>query len=160
MSRTDTLLRATPKPAHPSVSAAGGYRKNEDYYTPKFLCQSIDKILVMGGSYLLNVGPMPSGKVDEKSRSIIQKVGRWYNRVRESFENVECAPELFEDPSYLVTKRDQTVYLHFNRDAMACGVSLKPYNRMPLSATVLNNGRGWNLTLPLCQRIPIRQPSP
>lgn len=40
-----------------------------------------------------------------------------------------------------MTKRDQTVYLHFNRDAMACGVSLKPYNRMPLSATVLNNGQ-------------------
>ena len=118
-----------------------GYRKNEDYYTPKFLCQSLDKILVMGGSYLLNVGPMPNGKVDEKSKSIIQKVGSWYNRVKESFENVECAPELFEDPCYLVTKRDQTVYLHFNRDATACGVSLKPYNQMPRSATVLNNGQ-------------------
>ena len=40
-----------------------------------------------------------------------------------------------------MTKRDQTVYLHFNRDATACGVSLKPYNQMLRSATVLNNGQ-------------------
>jgi len=118
-----------------------GFRNNEDYYTSKFICQSIDKILVMGGSYLLNVGPMPSGKIDEKSKASIKKVGDWYNKVKEAFVDVECAPDFFRHPWYLVTKRDNIVYIHFNRDAADSGLTLKPYDKAIKSATVLNNGQ-------------------
>lgn len=118
-----------------------GYRNKEDYYTPKFLCQSIDKILVMGGSYLLNVGPMPSGKIDEKSKSIIKKVGTWYNKIKESLIDVECTPDFFNHAWFLTTKRDNTVYIHYNRDAADIGLTLKPYNQPIKSVTVLNNSQ-------------------
>ena len=38
-----------------------GYREGEDYYAHKFLMQSVDRILAMGGNYLLNVGPKADG---------------------------------------------------------------------------------------------------
>ncbi|MDF2723908.1 MAG: hypothetical protein K0Q59_3583, partial [Paenibacillus sp.] len=44
-----------------------GYRDGEDYYTNKFLMQSIDKIMAMGGNYLLNVGPKPDGTIPEEN---------------------------------------------------------------------------------------------
>ena len=37
-----------------------GYREGEDYYTVRFMMESIARTLCLGGNYLLNVGPAPT----------------------------------------------------------------------------------------------------
>ena len=54
-----------------------GYRTNEDYYSTRLIKASIDKVMAMGGSYLLNVGPMADGRIDDRSAAIVQNVGDW-----------------------------------------------------------------------------------
>ena len=44
-----------------------GYRRDEDYFTPRYLLYSIDRTMTMGGSYLLNVGPTAEGRIPPES---------------------------------------------------------------------------------------------
>lgn len=40
-----------------------------------------------------------------------------------------------------ITRRDQTFYIHFNKEIMSDGFSLQPINVLPKKATLLNDGR-------------------
>jgi hypothetical protein len=62
-----------------------GHRIDEDYYNPKYLMQSMDKIMAMGGNYLLNVGPKADGTFDERDMASLKRVGQWYHKVKEAF---------------------------------------------------------------------------
>ncbi|MCC2685144.1 MAG: glycoside hydrolase, family 29 (alpha-L-fucosidase), partial [Paenibacillaceae bacterium] len=64
-----------------------GYRANEDYYSDKFLMQSLDKILAMGGNYLLNVGPKADGTIAEENAAALRRIGLWYHKVKEAFQD-------------------------------------------------------------------------
>lgn len=118
---------------------AWGYCADEDYYTTAFLTASIDKIRSMDGSYLLNVGPMPNGRIPERAADIISRVGNWYNRVKESFDAEPCL--VLDNKKLLTTKKGDTLYVHLPTNHNTCGITLKPIDIMPRSVTLLNDGR-------------------
>ena len=49
-----------------------GYREDEDYYTAGHLIRSIDRYLARDANYLLNVGPMADGTINEQSSSVLR----------------------------------------------------------------------------------------
>ena len=116
-----------------------GYCADEDYYTTRFLTASIDKIRTMDGSYLLNVGPMPNGRIPERAVDIIAKVGDWYNRVKESFDADPST--MLDDKNLLCTVNGDTIYVHIPKGLDVCGLTLKPIDVLPKSVTLLNDGR-------------------
>ncbi len=63
-----------------------GYRKDEDYFSLRFLTQEIARTLSKGGNYLLNVGPMADGTVGSEAQSLIQAIGVWSKKARLAFE--------------------------------------------------------------------------
>ncbi|MEK3909796.1 alpha-L-fucosidase [Paenibacillus sp. FSL H7-0331] len=147
----------TPTEACQSIGRESwGYRENEDYYSDKFLMQSVDKILAMGGNYLLNVGPMPDGTITSENANTLRRIGRWYKKIRESFEGtisasymggkdeIESANEVknrvFRD-HVLLTRKGNTVYVHAYRDLQSNTVILKPLDVLPKRAILLNNGQ-------------------
>ena len=67
-----------------------GYRAEEDFYSMRHIITSIDKMMAMGASYLLNVGPNAEGVITESYASRIRRVGDWYNRMQGC---LECAEE-------------------------------------------------------------------
>lgn len=115
-----------------------GYCADEDYFTNRYLTASIDKIRAMDGSYLLNVGPMPDGRIPERSAEIVRRVGKWYNNVKEAFD---AEPYLLENRSLVCTKRGSILYVHIPDGLNSCGLTLKPIDVLPKSATLLNDGR-------------------
>jgi len=118
-----------------------GYREDEDYYTPKYLMQSMDRILAMGGNYLLNVGPKADGTFDGRDISSLKAIGKWYSKVRESFEGAVPATALVtEGDPLLLTRKRNTVYVHLYQDPPANGITLKPFDTLPRRATLLNTG--------------------
>lgn len=129
---------STPTEACQSIGwQSWGYRENEDYYSSNFLKQSIDKIISMGGNYLLNVGPMDNGKMPQVAIDIVQNVGKWFNNVKESFETPIL---LFMDKEELLTTyKDNTLYIHLHKGARCSGLFLDPITVMPAKVTVLNN---------------------
>ncbi len=118
-----------------------GYRKDEDYYTIGHLERSIDKYLSRGANYLLNAGPTAEGIIPPESEAILRKIGKWYHSVKESYEDVTAAPELINSSEALITRRENTVYVHLSKSIPGNGFKLKPMDQLPVSATLLNDGR-------------------
>lgn len=121
-----------------------GYRWQEDYYTTRHIKCSIDKIMAMGGSYLLNIGPMADGRIDPVSQSMIHSVGDWYGRIGESLTGTEPLADPLCDSSsgqpFLAVTKGDTWYLHFHDGLIAGGVTLKPLQKNPRSVVLLNDG--------------------
>lgn len=121
-----------------------GYRTNEDYYSTRLIKCSIDKIMAMGGSYLLNVGPTADGRIDDRSAAIVRNVGNWYVRVRESLEGVQPGSVAMEDwynhSTFIAVEKPGATYLHFYNGLDTSGVTLCPVSQVPKEAIVLNNG--------------------
>ena len=125
-----------------------GYRIDEDYYTAKFLMQSMDKIMAMGGNYLLNVGPKADGTFPEECVQTLGRIGKWYGKIRESIEGVRpCSYMLDSRPrgtypdDVLLTRRDNTIYVHAYRDLNTTAIVLDCLATKPQKAVLLNNGR-------------------
>ena len=117
-----------------------GYKADDDFFADKFLMQSIDKILAMGGNYLLNVGPRADGAIGPEFASSLRRIGQWYGKVREAFDALP-APGLCKNPNVLLTQSGRTVYVHLYRDPEATGVTLDSFTALPARATLLNDGR-------------------
>jgi len=138
-----------------------GYRYNEDYYSPFYLMQSIDRIMTMGGNYLLNVGPDAQGLIPCEAQSILRTVGCWYKKVRESFENckIYCLPgQSTED--FLVTRRENTLYLHFLQGFQNSGYILPACQTLPQQAMLLNTGETVPSELTIVPQICLTSPEP
>jgi alpha-L-fucosidase len=68
------------------------------------------------------------------------RVGNWYLRVKEALEDAQPCAELFADKEdMLVTRKGNTLYLHFPTDPACSGVVLDPIMTLPERAILLNN---------------------
>lgn len=114
------------------------YRPNEDYYSDRHLMSSIDQALAKGGNYLLNIGPKPDGTLPDEAVGILERVGAWYQTVKESF--VMPASERTDNESVLLTAEDNVVYVHLAEQPTMRRVLLRPMTELPVKATLLNTG--------------------
>lgn len=138
----DSIAFERPTEACQSVgSESWGYRKDEDYYADRHLLRSIDRYLARDANYLLNVGPMPDGTIGLNETAILTRIGDWYARVKESLENLQPASHLTSNRNVLLTRRDNTLYVHLHKDPTSAAVKLKPIAMSPRKATLLNDGR-------------------
>ncbi|MCL5996381.1 MAG: alpha-L-fucosidase [Chloroflexi bacterium] len=117
-----------------------GYKTDEDYYTLTHLLRSIDKTQAKGGNYLLNVGPHADGTIPQQPARMLRDIGHWYQRVREAFDGTVPASHLTDNRDVLLTRRGNTIYVHLYKAPASTRVLLKPIDRSPRQATLLNNG--------------------
>lgn len=115
-----------------------GYRRDEDYFSHRFLMESIDAIMSRGGNYLLNVGPMPSGRFTSETLDSLQAVGKWYKNVQESYVGAEMVEQTVLP--YLLTSNGNDIYVHLSAP-VSSGISLRPIDILPKRALLLNDGR-------------------
>lgn len=118
-----------------------GYKKDEDYYTDGHLIRSIDKYLSRGANYLLNVGPKADGTIPEEAFDILERIGEWYMSVEESYANAEPVPQLLVSNDVFVTHRNNTIYVHFNKQVTGNGFKMKPLDVSPERVTLLNTNK-------------------
>ena len=130
--------------------ASWGYKKDEDYYTDRHLISSIDRYLARDANYLLNVGPTGEGIIPKEATDILRRIGKWKKSVDESYHQVQTDSNITSASGVMVTKRDQTLYIHLNKVPVGTGLKLKPINVMPSKATLLNNGNPIDCVVNLC----------
>lgn len=117
-----------------------GYREKEDFYSKRHLCSAIDRIMALGGSYLLNVGPTPEGTIALKYEAKLNRVGDWYNRMQgcltcteaDDFDYGKC-----HDP-YIAARKNGRTYLHFYNGLCSEAVALPNYPSVPKSVKLMN----------------------
>ncbi|MBZ0303772.1 MAG: alpha-L-fucosidase [Anaerolineae bacterium] len=117
-----------------------GYREHEDYYSDLHLMRSIDRALAKGGNYLLNVGPTAEGALPDEAVAILRRVGAWYNTIKEAFGDAQPASGKTDNPDVLLTERGSKLFVHLHREPSTRRVLLRPIDRMPRNATLLNTG--------------------
>lgn len=119
-----------------------GYRQDEDYHTHGYLTRRIDAFLSTGANFLLNVGPRADGTIPEESVAIMARIGCWHRLVGESFRDVITDPSLVgKRSSVVVTRRGDTVFVHFPKGLDATGLDLGPIDVLPERAVLMNNGQ-------------------
>lgn len=115
-----------------------GYRINEDYYSHRFLISSIDQIMAMGGNYVLNVGPDADGVIPKQAQETLHAVGKWYTNVKEALY-AKPASEMISSNDFLITRKENTLYLHFPKEPESTGIFLTQIKEAPKKALVLND---------------------
>ncbi|MEI7733406.1 MAG: alpha-L-fucosidase [Verrucomicrobiota bacterium] len=118
-----------------------GYRVDEDYYCDRHLMRSIDKYLARDANYLLNVGPRGDGAIPPESVAILERIGKWYQSVKESLEGATSASYLTANRNVLLTRKGNNLYVHLHKDPAGDAVKLKPLTVAPRKATLLNTGQ-------------------
>ena len=128
-----------------SVGAVSwGYRENEDYYSVRYLTSSIDHVMAMGGSYLLNVGPMANGHISAPAVEIVERVGEWYRRTEGVLEGNEADPFSYQvsvDDPFDAFVKDGKTYLHFYRGLSCRTLTLLTSPGTPRAVRLQNDGR-------------------
>lgn len=117
-----------------------GWRADEDYYSDLLLMQSIDRILAMDGNYLLNVGPRPDGTIAPVQADTLRRIGTWFRRVREAWYGAQAASDLIGHDECMLTRKGNSLYLHFPTPPVSTGLVLNPIAAAPRRAVLLNTG--------------------
>ena len=138
---SDTIFE-TPTEACQSIGTESwGYRENEEYYSIRYLMESMDKILAKGGNYLLNAGPMANGEFPNEATEILGKIGDWYNKVKAAIYNSEPLVGVIKNNDVLLTIKDNRIFVHIYKYPKSSVVWLDLIDILPISATLLNNGK-------------------
>ena len=126
-----------------------GYRLGENFFSARYLMTSIDKMMAMGASFLLNVGPNAKGVITPEYRNKIIKVGDWYNRMEGTLEGGEPDETDYGvyHNEYLATKKNGNTYLHFYNGLVADHVCLDKYPSIPKSVRLLNTGKNLSFSV-------------
>src|SRR5882724_3472218 len=97
-----------------------------------------------GGNLLLDVGPMPDGRIEPRQVEILKQVGIWMNKYGESVYGTRGGPW---KPTKLVasTRKGDTIYLHilrWNEDAIELpGISRRIKSASLLDGTTVDVAR-------------------
>ena len=120
-----------------------GYRKEEDFYSMRHLSFSIDRIMAMGGSYLLNVGPSAEGEITAEYVERLKRIGDWYNRMEGCLEGTEADEFSYavEQNRCIATKKGGKTYLHFCDGLISSAVALRKYPKIPQRVRLMNTGK-------------------
>ena len=117
-----------------------GYRINEDYYSHAHLMASIDRIMTMGGNYVLNVGPDAEGRFPEPAVETLRSIGSWYRRVKPALFAKPYVPNPNMKRSFTMTRDGNTLYIHFSGSPEASGFYMEDLCCLPERAFVVNDG--------------------
>ena len=118
-----------------------GYRKDEDFYSTKYLIRSIDRILSMGGNYLLNIAPDASGQLDSRAVKKAEEIGKWFAKAKESYDGAVPVSDAIKNSGIYLTVKGNSLYVHLNSDPIADSVELIPLDTLPEKVTLINDGR-------------------
>lgn len=126
-----------------------GFRECEDFHTIRYLTCSIDRVMAMGGSYLLNVGPDADGIITERYAERIRRVGDWYNRMEECLEDTEgdCFDYGIKHNAYIANKKNGRSYFHFYNGISSSAVNMKYYPSAPVRVRLMNTGEDLRFTI-------------
>ena len=121
---------------------AWGYRKDEKYYTPRFLKRKIAATIARGGNFVLNTGLDELGRIPDEAMAAMREVGEWYRRVSPALTAIPQQAYRLPGVSITGTEDGRTLYLILDDIPGYSDIEL-PFDGLPPleSAVLLNDGR-------------------
>ncbi|MCX7974556.1 MAG: alpha-L-fucosidase [Candidatus Aminicenantes bacterium] len=126
-----------------TINNSWGFNLHDRHYkSPKELIHLLVKAAGYDSNLLLNVGPMPNGKIQPEFVDRLLEVGRWLRIYGESIYGTRGGP-LRPQPWGVTTRKDSFIYVHLlNYEEPAL---LLPGFNLPIkSANLMKNGQKIN----------------
>jgi len=105
--------------------------------TPEHYIETLARIASLGGNYLLNVGPEPSGKLPPMAVDYLRKIGSWVNPNRAAFEGVSRSPFSTAPDWGFITCRQGKLYLIIRAEAATAPVNIPALENRVLKSCLL-----------------------
>lgn len=109
--RIDGIRTDKPWDSNDCIADSWGYMPDKPVLSLAQLIKNIVAIVTRDGNYLLNVGPMGNGRMDEEQVERLMQLGKWMEKYEESIYNTRggpVMPGLWGGSVY----RGKKVYLH------------------------------------------------
>lgn len=103
-----------------TINDTWGYNKDDqNWKEAQDILRLLLKIVSRGGNYLLNIGPDGTGKVPEKSREVLEEVGRYVTENGEAIYGTRCIDQYPYDLEWAqLTRKAHKLYVHVFRPQM------------------------------------------
>ena len=90
-----------------------GYDRNETLFKPTAeVLQELVNVASKGGNFLLNIGPMPNGKIRPEEVECLTRIGPWMAKYGESIYGSEPSPFLLLKFFGRVTQKANRLFVH------------------------------------------------
>lgn len=123
-----------------TINGSWGFNlKDRKHKSEKELIQYLVKAAGYGSNLLLNVGPMPNGKIQEEHIESLKKIGKWVKENGLTIYNTKRGPI---DPSDEIasTQNGNIVYIHL-LDNKKLEYNIEGFNSKFKKITYLNSGK-------------------
>lgn len=108
----EQVIGALPLETCETINTSWGYSKSDKKFkSTKDLIQYLVKAAGNNANFLLNIGPMPSGKVQPEFTSRLQEMGQWISKYGDSVYGTRGGP-IQERVWGVTTAKGNKVYLH------------------------------------------------
>ncbi|GGB09114.1 alpha-L-fucosidase [Mucilaginibacter rubeus] len=87
------------------------WKPNDKMKTAQECIQTLVKTAAGNGNLLLNVGPMPDGRIEVRQVETLRQMGAWLKKYGESIYGTKGGP-IAPNDNYAVTRKGNKIYLH------------------------------------------------
>ena len=102
-----------PKEICETINGSWGFNlRDRKHKSSKELIHYLIKAAGYGSNLLLNVGPMPNGKIQPTHKKSLKEIGNWLELYGETIYETKQGP-LKPNISYVSTQKNNIVYVHF-----------------------------------------------
>lgn len=109
---TEQVVGALPKETCETINNSWGFTlKDDKHKSKKDLIQYLVKAAGYGANFLLNVGPMPNGKIQPEHIASLKEMGTWLNSYGETIYGTRGGPLTARDWG-VTTAKGNKVYVH------------------------------------------------
>jgi len=115
------------------------WKPNDQLKSLKQCIQTLVRVVGGDGNLLLNVGPMPDGRIEPRQVERLAEMGQWLKQYGESVYNTRGGP-FTTGPWGAATYRGDTIYVHILDPALE-SVSLPPIRKKITAGSVLGGGK-------------------
>ena len=137
--RVSTKIGTLPLETCETINGSWGFDLNDGAYkSPRELVQYLVRVAGRDANLLLDVGPMPNGKVQSEFVTRLQEVGRWMAKYGESIYGTRGGP-ITPRPWGVTTQKGNRVYVHI-LNWQDSTLALPRLPRVVQSATFLKDG--------------------
>jgi alpha-L-fucosidase len=146
-----------------TINQAWGYNKSDRHFkSPTELIHYLVRAAGYDSNFLLNVGPMPNGKIQPEFVERLKAIGAWLDKNGESIYGTRGGP-ITPRPWGVTTQRGNKIYVHI-LDWQDAALLLPKLPRKIDSASILGTGEkvevveadyGTVLKLPASARDPV-----